>query len=357
VKQEHHPSIPGDTAAKPASIYDVARRAGVSIKTVSRVVNHQSNVSDATRERVMEAVKSLSYRPNVFARGLASEHSFLIGLLYDNPSAGYMSAVQLGVLDRCRDEGYHLIVERLDAQNPDPGREVHALVKESSLYGVILTPPLCDMPAIIDALIKAHTPFVRIAPQKHLSETADVQIDDHKAAFDMTTYLIGLGHKRIGFIKGHPDHGAAQSRFEGYRAALALADIPFIEEICMQGFFSYQSGLEACERLLTLKQRPTAIFAANDDMAAAALATAQRFNLKVPQQLSVAGFDDSMVAQVVWPRLTTCRQPIREMAAAAVSILVQASHEDGSVERRLDHELVVRESTAAPGSANLMAQE
>lgn len=334
---------------KPASIYDVAHRAGVSIKTVSRVVNRQSNVSDATRARVMEAVKALSYRPNVFARGLASEHSFLIGLLYDNPSGSYIPAVQIGVVERCRDEGYHLIVEQMDPQDPNLEQAVFSLVQESALFGVILTPPLCDMPAVIEALRRAHTPFVRIAPEKHIAGAADVTIDDRKAAFDMTAYLIGLGHRRIGFIKGKPDHGAAMARFEGYRAALAQAGIPFAEEICVQGFFSYQSGMQACEKLLTLKKRPTAIFAANDDMAAAVLATSQRFNLKVPQQLSVAGFDDSLVAQVVWPRLTTCRQPLREMASAAVSILVQHQHKPGDIERRLDHELIVRESTAVPG--------
>jgi len=337
---------------KPASIYDVAKRAGVSIKTVSRVVNRQSNVSDATRERVMEAVNALSYRPNIFARGLASERSFLIGLLYDNPSAGYIAALQVGVLSRCREEGYHLIVESLDAQNPNVGRQVYALATESSLHGVILTPPLCDAPAVLDALHRAGTPFVRIAPEKPQPGAADVRIDDYKAAYDMTAYLIGLGHKRIGFIKGHPNHGAALARFEGYRAALAHAGLPLVEELCVQGYFSYQSGMEAGERLLSLKQRPTAIFAGNDDMAAAVLAASQRFNLKIPQQLSVAGFDDSLVAQVVWPRLTTCRQPIREMAEAAVSILIQsATGETAAIERRLDHELVVRESTVAPADA------
>lgn len=333
---------------RPASIYDVARRAGVSIKTVSRVVNRQSNVSETTRARVMEAVKDLSYRPNVFARGLASEHSFLIGLLYDNPTGSYIPSVQIGVVERCRDEGYHLIVEQLDPQDPNLEQAVFSLVQESSLYGVILTPPLCDLPQVIGALQRAHIPFVRIAPEKHLPGTADVKIDDRKAAFDMTAYLIGLGHRRIGFIKGKPDHGAAMARFEGYRTALQQAGIPFIEELCVQGFFSYQSGMQACEKLLTLKNRPTAIFAANDDMAAAVLATSQRFDLKVPQQLSVAGFDDSLVGQVVWPRLTTCRQPLREMANTAVSILVQRAQADEAVERRLDHELIVRESTAPP---------
>lgn len=339
---------PTDRPDKPASIYDVAKRAGVSIKTVSRVVNRQSNVSDATRERVMEAVDALSYRPNIFARGLASERSFLVGLLYDNPGAGYMAALQVGVLTRCREEGYHLIVESLDVTNPNIGKQVHALVTESSLHGVILTPPLCDSPAVLDALKEAGTPFVRIAPEKHLPGAMEVRIDDFKAAYDMTAYLLGLGHKRIGFIKGHPNHGAAMARFAGYRSALEHAGLPLIEELCVQGYFSYQSGMEGGEKLLSLKDRPTAIFAANDDMAAAVLAASQRFNLNIPQELSVAGFDDSLVAQVVSPRLTTCRQPIREMAEAAVSMLIQHSGKDVPLERQLDHELVVRESTVPP---------
>lgn len=338
---------PSDHQEKPASIYDVAKRAGVSIKTVSRVVNRQSNVSDATREKVMEAVEALSYRPNIFARGLASERSFLIGLLYDNPSAGYMAALQVGVLTRCREEGYHLIVESLDATNPNVGKQVQSLVTESSLHGVILTPPLCDTPVVLDSLKEAGTPFVRLAPEKHLAGASEVRIDDFKAAYDMTAYLIGLGHKRIGFIKGHPNHGAAMARFAGYRSALEHAGLPLLEELCIQGYFSYQSGMEAGEKLLSLKERPTAIFAANDDMAAAVLAASQRFSLQIPQDLSVAGFDDSLVAQVVSPRLTTCRQPIREMAEAAVSMLIQRGAKDAH-ERQLDHELVVRESTIPP---------
>ena len=141
----------GPGPQKPASIYDVAKRAGVSIKTVSRVVNRQADVSDATRKLVIEAVDALSYRPNIFARGLASERSFLIGLLCDTPAAGsgYIAALQLGLLSRCREEGYHLIVESLDGQDPNLGRHVHSLVTESSLHGLILTPPLCDVAVVI----------------------------------------------------------------------------------------------------------------------------------------------------------------------------------------------------------------
>jgi len=343
------PVPPRDSHRKPASIYDVAKRAGVSIKTVSRVVNRQPNVSATAQERVLEAVEALSYRPNFFARGLASERSLLIGLLYDNPSESYMASVQIGALRRCREDGYHLIIEQLSAQDPNLGEAVRALAVQSKLHGMILTPPLCDAPAVVEALKAEHVPFVRIAPERALHDIPSVSIDDHAAAREMTAYLIGLGHRRIGFVKGHPDHGAAHARFEGYRAALKQAGLPFAEELCVQGYFSYQSGMEAGLVLLSLKNRPTAIFASNDDMAAAVLAASQRFHLKLPSQLSVAGFDDSLVAQVVWPPLTTVRQPIKEMAAAAVSILVQKPMEGAPQERRLDHELIVRQSTAPPG--------
>ncbi len=341
---------PAEIAAtnKRAKIDDVARLAGVSIKTVSRVVNNEANVSEATRAAVLEAVQALSYRPNMFARGLASERSFLIGLLYDNPSAGYIAGLQLGALTRCRELGYHLVVEHLDSEGPNLGQAIHALLMESQLHGVILTPPLCDAPAVLEALDRAGMRLVRIAPEKPLAGALTVSIDDREAAQDMTAYLASLGHRRIGFIKGHPVHGASHARFDGYRAALGKAGIEFAPELCVQGYFSYQSGMEAAEKLLSLENRPTAIFASNDDMAAAVLATAQRFHLKTPEELSVAGFDDSLVAQVVWPRLTTCRQPIKEMSAEAVSMLAQKPLEDTPLERRLEHELIVRESTAPP---------
>ena len=334
---------------KPVSIYGVAKRAGVSIKTVSLVINRQPNVSLQTRTKVLAAIDALSYRPNVFARGLASERSYLIGLLHDVAPGSYIADLQLGALARCREEGYHLIVELLNPQQDlDIAQRVRSLVSESVLHGVILTPPLCDERIVMEELTRAQTPFVRIAPGTPIPGLPAISIDEYKAAYEMTAYLIGLGHRRIGFVKGKPDHAAARLRFDGYVSALADAGIPFADELCAQGFFTYQSGLEAGERLLTLKTRPTAIFAGNDDMAAGVLAVSQRFNLKIPGELSLAGFDDSIVAQVVWPQLTTCRQPIKDMAAAAVSILTQKRTLDPPLERRLAHELVVRESTAAP---------
>ncbi len=336
---------------KPVSIYDVAKRAGVSIKTVSLVINRQPNVSLQTRTAVLAAIDALAYRPNVFARGLASERSYLIGLLHDVAPGSYIADLQLGALARCREEGYHLIVELLNPQEDlDLNQRVRSLVSESVLHGVILTPPLCDERIVMEELSRAQTPFVRIAPGTRMAGTPAISIDEYKAAYEMTAYLIGLGHRRIGFVKGKPDHGSARVRFEGYRAALADAGISFQDELCAQGFFSYQSGLEAGEKLLSGKNRPTAIFAGNDDMAAGVLAVSQRFNLRIPTDLSLAGFDDSIVAQVVWPRVSSCRQPLKEMAAAAVSILTQKRTHDRPHERQLAHELVVRESTAAVSS-------
>ncbi|MEJ0058842.1 MAG: LacI family DNA-binding transcriptional regulator [Terricaulis sp.] len=241
---------------KRASIHDVAERAGVSIKTVSRVLNREPNVSQTTRERVMSAVEELSYRPNIFARGLASVRSFLIGMIYDNPSASYVAGLQFGALARCRNEGYHLIVEVLDSRDPNLGPAVLSLVAESQLHGVILTPPLCDSPAVIEALLAAETRFVRIAPSREIAEAPQVSIDDEQAAYDMTAHLLQLGHRRIGFIKGHPDHGASDARCDGYKKALREAGVSIDDGLCSQGFFTYQSGMEAAERLLSLPKRP-----------------------------------------------------------------------------------------------------
>lgn len=334
---------------KPPSIYDVAKEAGVSIKTVSLVINHRPNVSTKTRARVLDAIKVLSYHPNVFARGLASDRSYLIALLYDHPSTTYVTQLQIGALDRSREGGYHLVVEPMSPYAGDLNQRIQNLIASSGLHGVILPPPLCDNQQIINALLHAQIPSVRISPGRPIPGISAVGIDEKKAGYDVAAYLISLGHKRIGFIKGHPDHGAVMRRYDGYRAALAAFDIPFVEEYCVQGFLTFQSGMEAAEQLLDLDERPTAIFAANDDMAAGAMVAAQKFKLKIPDDLSIAGFDDSMSAKIVWPQLTTCRQPVREMASEAVSMLSRKMDaETGTVEKILNHELIVRDSTSRP---------
>ena len=343
----------GRRSSARATIHDVAEAAGVSIKTVSRVLNREKNVRADTRERVLEAVEQLNYRPNISARSLASDRSYLIGLLYDNPSAAYVADVQVGALERCRREGYHVIVEACDSESPDAAETVRDLVAQSRLDGVILTPPIGDHPGILKVLEEEGVPFVRIAPETEAPAGSGVRMDDFAAARDMTKELLRLGHKRIGFIKGHPEHGSSDKRYGGYRQALIDAGIdnPPAEYV-KQGYFSYKSGMECAEELLAMEPRPTAIFASNDDMAVAVVAAAHKRGLEVPRDLSVAGFDDTPVARIIWPQLTTVHQPITEMAAVAADLVISAARADRAEksDNLLPYSLEMRDTTAPPGS-------
>ena len=334
------------------TIHEVARLSGVSIKTVSRVLNREPNVKNDTRVRVQEAVAALNYRPNISARSLAGSKAYLIGVFFDNPSPAYVTDVQLGAIARCREEGYHLIVEPLDSTG-DVAAQVAPMLHTLRMDGVILTPPVCDNAAVLDVLEAEGVPYVRLSPDQDLGRSASVRMDDVRAAYEMTAHLISLGHTDIGFIKGHPEHGASHLRYEGYAAAMKEHGHAVREDHVEQGWFSFRSGFEAAERLLDRPDRPTAIFASNDDMALGVMAVANRLRLEVPQTLSVAGFDDTPGAKVVWPQLTTVRQPIQAMAAAAADLLLggatQAEGDGAPPSRLLDFELVVRESTGPIG--------
>lgn len=338
-----------------ATITDVSVRAGVSIKTVSRVLNNELNVRDATRQKVLMAVRELDYRPNLSARSLAGARSFLIGLFFDNPSPAYVSDVQLGAVSRCRASGRHLVIEPVDSASQNLGEDVRKIVSTLRLDGAILTPPVGDDARVMDALERSGTPYVRIAPDTELGRAPRVCMDDHRAAFDMTSRLIELGHRHIGFIKGHPKHGATNLRYQGFLDAMNAHGIAPRADHILQGFFSFQSGFECGDVMLSGPERPTAIFASNDDMALGVMAAASRLRVSVPGQLSIAGFDDTPAAQTVWPPLTTIAQPIFDMAACATDMLIGGGAEwrvrDGLPPVKvLDFRLIVRASTAAPVS-------
>jgi LacI family transcriptional regulator len=209
---------------------------------------------------------------------------------------------------------------------------------------VILTPPLTENQAVRQALNDRGLPFVMTAPARLDPTIASAFIDNAQAAQDMTRHLIEAGHKRIGFVAGDPRYAASARRKEGYEAALGEAGLAFDPELVQSGQYTFASGSEAAEKLLALKNPPTAIFASSDDMAAGVLATAHRLGIKVPSALSVAGFDDTDLAPVVWPPLTTIRQPVRDLGYAAADLLL-APH--SSVEQRLlPHALIIRGSVA-----------
>ncbi|MCP8898029.1 LacI family DNA-binding transcriptional regulator [Gilvimarinus xylanilyticus] len=306
-----------------ATIDDVAALAGVSMKTVSRVVNKEPNVRASTREKVQAAIAQLEYRPSQSARSLAANRSYVLGLLYDNPSASYVIDVQEGALQTCRRAGYDLLIHPCRHNEPELADEVLALVRHSRVDGLILTPPLSDITQLVDGLVEAGVPFVRLSPTENKQACPYVQTNDQEAAYDMTCRLLELGHERIGFIAGHPDHRAVAERYQGYLAALKESRIKFDKTLVVQGYNSFDSGRECAAQLLGMNDRPTAIFASNDDMAAGVIIEAHHRGLAMPAELSVAGFDDTPVAHQIYPSLTTVSQPITEMASKAAELLVK----------------------------------
>ncbi len=340
-----------------ATIKDVAQSAGVSAMTVSRVLNGEANVRPETRERVQAAIRDLRYRPNLSARNLARANTWFIGLLYDNPGAGSVSELLIGALNRCREAGYHLVVETCGASEDDWVRTVGSMLERGGFDGLILPPPVCNHAGVLAAIEAAGLPFIRIAPDEAGDHGPAITTDDRAAARNMTAHLIEQGHRRIGFIGGPDGPRASRERHAGYCDALTAAGMDVDPALIVPGEFTYRSGLRAAERLLALSPRPTAIFAANDDMALAVIAQAHRLALDLPGELSVAGFDDTQSATAVWPQLTTVRQPVSCMAAEAVGILAgrldaaRAGEECGHAgPHEIGSEIILRESVAPPAS-------
>ena len=339
------------------TIEDVARAAGVSAMTVSRVINKGKNVRESTRASVLEAIERLNYSPNTAARSLAAGQAMHIGLLYANPSAAYLAQFLIGALHAARSAGVHLVIESCESEDADEQAEVTRRFATSDVEGVVLPPPLSESQPIMAELDAMGIPVVTVAMGSPREDSLNVRIDDHAAAMEMTRHLLDLGHRKIGFIKGHPNHIATHDRYRGFCDALSEAGMDCEAAPVEQGYFSYRSGLSAGERLLARAERPTAIFASNDDMAAATISVAHRMGLIVPGDVSIVGFDDTALATSVWPELTTVKQPIAAMAEAALELLIAdlRSHRAGSprkfTERVLSHAMIIRESSGPPAAA------
>jgi LacI family transcriptional regulator len=329
-----------------ANIRDVATRAGVAVKTVSRVLNGHPYVSTAMREKVERAMQELDFRPSIAARILSGSKSNQVALIYDNHSPYYMFQIQTGCWDFCKANGIRLIAQPVDVADPDVGEQVRGLVSETHVDGIILSSPVTDCVGVLQALDALDVPFVRISPGTNHALTSSVFMDDAQAADDMTTHLINRGHRRIGFVKGHPNHMASDDRLFGYRRALDRAGIMFEPQLVMPGAFDFESGVAAASLLLDQPNPPTAIFASNDDMAAGVLSVAHGRGMTLPDQLSVAGFDDTTLARTVWPALTTIHQPMAELARTATEILIAGGD---ITHRRLPHTLVERAGGGGKG--------
>jgi LacI family transcriptional regulator len=310
-----------------ATINDVAKQAGVSIKTVSRVINNETSVRQLTREKVQLAVDKLNYQPNLSARNLAGSKSFSIAYIYDNPNAYYIIDMQGGILSACKKQGFELLIHPCDSKNENITEEVVNMVEQARIAGLILTPPLSEMPEFVKSLVDLDVKVVRImsgdvAPDE-LSPC--VMVNDREAAQTITQHLIDLGHKDIAFIAGDAKHMSTIERYEGYRRALKASDIEFNRNLVIEGEYSFDSGVSGAKQLMSTESNkicPTAIFSCNDEIAAGALFAARLMDISIPEQLSIVGFENSPFSRQTWPKLTTADQPNGQIAEDAANLLL-----------------------------------
>ncbi len=331
------------------TIFDVARHADVSIKTVSRVVNNEPNVRPQTRDKVLRSVRELRYLPNAAARELGGKRSRVIGLIYENAQEfSYLNDLFNGALRICEPAGYTLLLRPLTLPDPEIIEHIRHFARNARVEGFVLPAPLGDLPEVSALLREMGTPFAAITPRAPAADEINILCNDEAATFALAELLIGQGHRTIGFIKGHPDHGASAKRFAGYCRALKQHRLPHAARLVRQGYFDFDSGRIAASALLDLPEPPSAILASNDDMAAGVIFEARGRGLNVPGELSIAGFDDTRFSSRIWPPLTTVRQPIMKMAETAAGLLIDKL--DGAAAAApaapFECEVVIRESTA-----------
>jgi LacI family transcriptional regulator len=329
---------------------DVAAQAGVSAKTVSRVVNGERSVRSETRQRVLRAIEQLDYRPNQLARGLSGSHAYTIGLVYDNPNAYYIIAMQQGALATCDALNFGLQIRPCNSKAPALAEDLRDFVHRSRLSGLLLTTPVSERTASLRRLATYNIPFVRIisAARDPRDNFPCVYVDDRDAAYAITTHLLQLGHVRIGFLKGGKHHQATAERLKGYKGALRDYGVPLREELMIDGDYVFDDGFRGARRLFDLAEPPTAIFGCNDEIAAGALAAAQSVGLHVPFDVSVAGFEDSPFSRQSWPPLTTARQRADVIVERATRMLIARINGSDVDNEGFNPELVVRGSTAPP---------
>ena len=329
------------------NINDIARLAGVSKKTVSRVINASPFVRADTRERIEAVIAELGYAPDPQARGLAYGRSFLIGLVYDNPNPQYVVNMQLGLLDGMRGSGFELVVHPCDRGSPTFLDDLRGFVERQRLYGVVLTPSVSEDERVADLMGQLGCEYVRVASvsldkPEHMIETRD-RLGGREAA----RHLADLGHTRIAFVSGPPTFRSSHERRSGFEEALAERGLNLSKAYVAEGAYTFDSGIECGRALLQMEPRPTAIFAGNDEMAAGVLQAARQLGVRVPEDLSLIGFDDFQIASRLWPTLTTVRTPTREIGRLAVERLMGREDDTRDPKGRLPA-LVVRDSTAPP---------
>ena len=336
-------------AGRKPTINDVAAVSGMSKKTVSRVINAAASVREETRARVDLAIGALGFSPDPQARGLAFRHSFLIGLIYDNPNPQYVVNMQEGLLEGLAGTEFELAVHRCDRSAPDFLSNARRFVERQKLFGVILVPSVSEDERLVAVLRELGCAFMRVASVSLDERSRMIVSHDRIGGRRAAEYLVGLGHTRIGHVTGLAGFRSAAERRAGFEEGLAVAGLSLAPHDVFEGRYTIESGVEAGERLFSRVDRPTAVFAANDQMAVGVLHAARRRDVVVPRDLSVIGYDDLQSAGITWPPLTTIHSPVRETGKLAINKLLASRFGDPSkAPDETEPWLVVRESAGPP---------
>lgn len=333
---------------KNTTLETVAREAGVSMKSVSRVLNGEPFVSEKMRSKVNDAIAKLEFKPNMAARQLRGQRSYSVAVVYEPPASEFLTGVLEGVLPACREASYKLLLEPLAAT--ESRGQILKMIESRAADGFILLPPLSEDSALINAIRNANCGVVIIASsidiETHDSSISKIGIDDFSAGYDLGEYFIGHGHTCIGYIGLRKQHVMANRRGEGLQAAMRDAGIPMSNFRHADGNATFESGFEAAAEILSSKDRPTAIFASNDYMAAGVISYATSIGLEIPENLSVAGFDGADLSEMFVPPFMTIKQPLKEYGEWSVKRLLESLALPGKtgVEKSLPYTLVPRNS-------------
>ncbi len=336
-------------SGKRLTIIDIAQMAGVSKKTVSRVINQAPYVNERTRARIEAIIAEHGYEPDPQARGLAFRRSFLVGLIHDNPNSQYMENLQLGILDALVGRGYELVIRPCDRRSPSFLDDMRTFVGRLRLAGVVLAPSVSEDESLIKLLSAAECPYVRVACAPLDKPAHLVLSHDARGAAAAARRLAQLGHRRIAYISGPPLFRSSHERRAGFTEGLAEYGLELAPELTVPGAYTYESGLARGRDLLLRTDRPTAIFAGNDEMASGVYSAAHELGIRIPEELSIIGFDDAPIASRIWPAMTSVRLPVRDMgrmAAEKLFVAPQDSSEAPSAE--FTPTLIERQSTAPP---------
>jgi LacI family transcriptional regulator len=337
------------------TISDIARMAGVSKKTVSRVINHSGLVKQETRDRILKVVQDHGYRPDPQARALALRRSHLIAFISNQPNPQYVVSMQSGILEAVSETNYQLVIRPCDRGSPTLYDDIAELVTHQKLFGVILTPSISEDDELIGRLRQLGCPYVRIAAVSLDTPENMIETHDYVGAAEAARHIAGLGHTRIAHIRGPDTFLSASERLRGFRVGLAEYGLSVEDRYLLTGGYTFDSGVECGKQLIDLDEPPTAVFCGNDEMAVGVYKAMRTAGIRIPEDLSIVGYDDSPITTRIWPTLTSVRLPIEHMGRIAAQLLV-SNHDRMSMEppraTSVMPSLVIRDSTSAPGGAS-----